>query len=189
MFYWMSACVVGALVFGCFAAWVAKQKQRATTEGFALGMTFGPLGVLVEALLPQGNAANMSSAQAGTHAQGPTEQESGKRAVGLSWLSAGIPLAVLAGLLWAMGIIACGRILDDFGGVVPPLTSGLITYAWPLALAFVVLTSGCLLGLAASTRKVTLLLRTAGVLIVGLYMGLALVGCGAPLLRLVQHLN
>ena len=32
--------------------WVASQKNRDATEGFVLGLVFGPLGVLVEALLP-----------------------------------------------------------------------------------------------------------------------------------------
>ena len=52
-----SLIIVGLLlaVFGCFGAWVAVQKQRGTTEGIILGLLFGPLGVLVEALLPQGN--------------------------------------------------------------------------------------------------------------------------------------
>lgn len=40
---------VGSAVLG---AWVAAQKSRATSEGFALGCLFGPFGVLIEALLP-----------------------------------------------------------------------------------------------------------------------------------------
>ncbi len=42
------------LIFGAFGAWVAAQRGRGGGEGLILGFLFGPLGVLVEALLPQG---------------------------------------------------------------------------------------------------------------------------------------
>jgi hypothetical protein len=41
-----------AVVFAGLGAWIADQKGRSGGEGFALGLLFGPLGVLVEALLP-----------------------------------------------------------------------------------------------------------------------------------------
>jgi hypothetical protein len=48
--------VVGLLVlwflFAILGTWVAGQKNRNGVEGFALGFLFGPLGVLIEALLP-----------------------------------------------------------------------------------------------------------------------------------------
>ncbi len=40
------------LGFGWFGSWVAGQKKRRKREGFILGLLFGPLGVLVEVLLP-----------------------------------------------------------------------------------------------------------------------------------------
>jgi hypothetical protein len=43
---------IALLVFGLFGAWVAEEKGRSGIEGFFLGLLFGPLGVLVEALLP-----------------------------------------------------------------------------------------------------------------------------------------
>ena len=43
---------IGLLLMSSFAQWVASQKGRSAGEGFVLGLLFGPLGVLVEALLP-----------------------------------------------------------------------------------------------------------------------------------------
>jgi hypothetical protein len=45
-------CITGGL-----GAWVATQKYRDVGEGFILGLLFGPLGVIVEALLPTKPAA------------------------------------------------------------------------------------------------------------------------------------
>jgi len=42
----------GCLVFGWLGSYIANQKQRGGGEGFALGILFGPLGCLIEALLP-----------------------------------------------------------------------------------------------------------------------------------------
>jgi hypothetical protein len=42
------------LALAVLSAWVAGQKHRSEGEGFVLGALFGPLGVLVEALLPAG---------------------------------------------------------------------------------------------------------------------------------------
>jgi len=39
-------------IFGLFGAYVAAQKNRAGMGGLILGFLFGPLGVLIEALLP-----------------------------------------------------------------------------------------------------------------------------------------
>ncbi len=52
---WLIAVVVVWLVMGIFGAWIASQKNRSIREGFWLGLLFGPLGVVVEALLPGGN--------------------------------------------------------------------------------------------------------------------------------------
>lgn len=40
------------LAFAGLGAWIAGQKHRSVEEGFALGLIFGPLGCLIEALLP-----------------------------------------------------------------------------------------------------------------------------------------
>lgn len=42
-----------AVIFGFFGAWVANQRGRSDEEGLFLGIVFGPLGVIVEALLPR----------------------------------------------------------------------------------------------------------------------------------------
>jgi hypothetical protein len=48
--------VVGViwLIFACLGTWIANQKHRAGGEGFILGFLFGPLGCLIEAVLPNG---------------------------------------------------------------------------------------------------------------------------------------
>ena len=47
------AFVVGCwLLAGLLGAWVATQRRRSAGEGFLLGVLFGPLGVIVECLLP-----------------------------------------------------------------------------------------------------------------------------------------
>lgn len=51
----MEALVLLVVWFGGFAAlgrWVAMNKRRRGAEGLTLGLLFGPLGVIVEALLP-----------------------------------------------------------------------------------------------------------------------------------------
>jgi hypothetical protein len=45
---------LAAVAFGGLGAWIGVQKQRGGSEGFVLGLLFGPLGVLVELFLPQG---------------------------------------------------------------------------------------------------------------------------------------
>lgn len=40
------------VAFASFGAWIAFHKRRRVGEGLVLGVAFGPLGVLVEALLP-----------------------------------------------------------------------------------------------------------------------------------------
>jgi len=40
------------LMMGALASWIASQKGRSGVEGFVLGVLFGPLGVIVEAVLP-----------------------------------------------------------------------------------------------------------------------------------------
>lgn len=51
VFYWLGV----AAVFGGFGAWIAREKRRGPGEGLILGFLFGPLGVIVEAVLPSGD--------------------------------------------------------------------------------------------------------------------------------------
>jgi hypothetical protein len=44
--------VVVALVFGILGSWIAGQKRKDGGEGFILGLIFGPIGVIIEAVLP-----------------------------------------------------------------------------------------------------------------------------------------
>src|SRR5437588_52348 len=44
------------IIFGCLGAWIANQKHRDGGEGFILGLLFGPIGCLIEAILPNGAA-------------------------------------------------------------------------------------------------------------------------------------
>jgi hypothetical protein len=48
---------VAAVAFGDLGTWIGIQKRRGAPEGLALGLVFGPLGVLVELFLPQGEKA------------------------------------------------------------------------------------------------------------------------------------
>lgn len=54
MEFFIVAWLLTALVFGFLGMWVADQKSRPSSEGFLLGLLFGPLGVLIEAVLPNG---------------------------------------------------------------------------------------------------------------------------------------
>ena len=39
-------------IFGILGSWIASQKGRSSGEGFVLGFLFGPIGALIEAVLP-----------------------------------------------------------------------------------------------------------------------------------------
>ena len=52
---YVSYFVGAAVVLGGLSAWIAGEKHRGFGEGLLLGFLFGPLGVLVEALLPTGS--------------------------------------------------------------------------------------------------------------------------------------
>jgi hypothetical protein len=47
------AAVLWVVLFGWLGAWVASQCGRSPGEGFKLGVVFGPLGAIIEALLPR----------------------------------------------------------------------------------------------------------------------------------------
>lgn len=53
--------VVVWLSFGGFGAWIASVKNRPTHEGMLVGVFFGPLGCLIEALLPDGQPTLVGS--------------------------------------------------------------------------------------------------------------------------------
>ncbi|AGA27642.1 hypothetical protein [Singulisphaera acidiphila] len=40
------------IMFALFGSWIASAKGRSSLEGFVIGFLFGPLGCLIEALLP-----------------------------------------------------------------------------------------------------------------------------------------
>jgi hypothetical protein len=63
--------LVLAVAFGGLGAWIASQKGRAGGEGLALGLLFGPLGVLVEALLPTVAAGTGRTALTATRGPAP----------------------------------------------------------------------------------------------------------------------
>lgn len=46
------AVVFAACASGLFGSWIATQKGRRENEGFVLGAILGPLGWLIELLLP-----------------------------------------------------------------------------------------------------------------------------------------
>jgi MFS family permease len=52
--FYVVALLVYAIVFGGLGLFVANAKNRPSGEGFCLGLLFGPLGALIEALLPNG---------------------------------------------------------------------------------------------------------------------------------------
>jgi hypothetical protein len=62
--------LVVEIVMGSFGAWVAIQKRREPSEGFVLGLLFGPLGVLVEAMLPVGERQTVQPSPAVTSSSG-----------------------------------------------------------------------------------------------------------------------
>jgi hypothetical protein len=47
--------VLVLLLLAVLGGWVAAQRDRSIVEGLILGLLYGPLGVIVEALLPLGS--------------------------------------------------------------------------------------------------------------------------------------
>jgi hypothetical protein len=47
-----------ALIYGGSSEWIAGRKNRDGFEGFFLGLLFGPVGMLIEATLPNGPASS-----------------------------------------------------------------------------------------------------------------------------------
>lgn len=49
---WIVGAVVWIGVCGWLGSWIAGEKGRDSTEGWLLGAFLGPLGILIELLLP-----------------------------------------------------------------------------------------------------------------------------------------
>lgn len=49
------------LICGGFGSWIATQKHRDPGEGMLLGFVFGPIGLLIEAMLPNKPAPDRQS--------------------------------------------------------------------------------------------------------------------------------
>jgi hypothetical protein len=188
---WIIAVVVGAIGFGFFGLWVSIQKCRSPVEGFVIGLLFGPLGVVVEAILPQGAVPAGDSASFGTANAGRSPSaEDGRRGAAWLWPAFGIPLAAVAGLLWVIVIRASKKIMDDFGAELPPLTQNVLDNMWLWAISLVLVSSACLLGRAlAETARGALAARLAVLLVAAFYLLIAVLACGLPLLKLVRDLS
>jgi hypothetical protein len=66
---WAIAAIVVWASYAGLGAWIASQKDREPIEGLLLGLLYGPIGALVEALLPQGPSRRESHPKA----SGPEE--------------------------------------------------------------------------------------------------------------------
>jgi hypothetical protein len=52
------------IAIGCVGAWIATQRRRHPAMGFAFGFFFGPIGLLIVALLPYGSVESQLSSHA-----------------------------------------------------------------------------------------------------------------------------
>lgn len=78
----MEVLIVVWIAMGCLAAWIAAQKKRAPVEGFLLGLVFGPLGVIVEALLPSQHVPIPGRHASGPRARKPSPRDRATQAEG-----------------------------------------------------------------------------------------------------------
>jgi hypothetical protein len=49
----MHALLVLGLAFGILSSWLAGGRGRSSLEGFLLGLLLGPLGLIIELILPR----------------------------------------------------------------------------------------------------------------------------------------
>jgi hypothetical protein len=49
----MHALLMLGLVFGFLCSWIAGRRGRSRVQGFVLGFLFGPVGIIVELVLPR----------------------------------------------------------------------------------------------------------------------------------------
>jgi hypothetical protein len=75
------AVIFGVILFGILGSWVSVQKNRDGSEGFLLGCLFGPLGVLIAALVPTlpKPAATQLSKPSSEREPTPEEKEAARR--------------------------------------------------------------------------------------------------------------
>ena len=64
---WLVLVGVLAAIFGGLGAFIAAQKRREVAEGLIMGLLFGPLGVLIEALLPSVDPNSTGPAAGGVY--------------------------------------------------------------------------------------------------------------------------
>lgn len=89
----LSVLAMAWMLFVGFGWWVALQKNRRGTEGAILGLLFGPLGCLVEALLP--NQTPELMIDHGNHLR-TTEEDSASKNRDRS--------RILTGCVWLVGL-------------------------------------------------------------------------------------
>lgn len=69
--------IVFWIALGFLAIWISTQKGRSAGEGFLLGFLFGPLGVIVEVLLPSRDIATPGRHPPVLRARRPTSPSRG----------------------------------------------------------------------------------------------------------------
>ena len=69
---------VVSLVFGGLGAYIAGEKQRSGVEGFLLGLAFGPLGTLIEVMLPTSDKPEPKRSKVGTARRIPDWERAGR---------------------------------------------------------------------------------------------------------------
>ena len=87
----MEILFVAWLIFAILGMWIANQKHREGGEGFILGLLFGPIGCLIEAILPNGTqpakreysalAVEKAREEARAHAQRITAENAQRAAI------------------------------------------------------------------------------------------------------------
>ena len=83
----LAVCALGWCALGGFSVWIAAQKGRSLAEGFLVGFLFGPLGVIVEALLPtldrEDSSSERNSYQSNDEIRSEHESEDVMKALGI----------------------------------------------------------------------------------------------------------
>jgi hypothetical protein len=76
--------LAGAVLFAALGYYIAAQKGRPETEGLVLGLVFGPLGCLIEAILPtiERNGQSPGSLEDAPARKDPLDRRLVEKAVG-----------------------------------------------------------------------------------------------------------
>ena len=90
--------LVAGFVFGLLGCYISGQKNRPVFEGLAMGFLFGPLGVLVAALLPTIPKAPDPFIYASPSRSGPKAKRDGSGAMGAVII---LSMLIVAGMLVA----------------------------------------------------------------------------------------